>query len=66
MLSDINTPKGGEDDESEKFKVIAQLLNIKDELLQQVFYGSIYRKMLIWKDLNIIGSGSKEDVIVVP
>lgn len=23
VLSDVNTPKGGEDDESEKFKVIA-------------------------------------------
>ena len=66
MLSDINTPKGGEDNESEKFKVIAMMLNLKDELLQQIFCGTIYRKMLIWTDLNILGSGSKENVVVVP
>jgi hypothetical protein len=57
--------KIGDADEQEKFRAIASLLNLKDDLLQQIFYGFVYRKMLLWKDLNIEGSGSKEEFIWV-
>jgi hypothetical protein len=52
--------------EDEKFRALARLMNIKDELSQQIFFGLIYRKMLLWRDLNITGSGQKEEIIVVP
>lgn len=54
-----------EADENEKFKALARLLNIKDEMQQQIYYGVVYKKMLLWRDLNITGSGTKDDVIVV-
>ena len=37
-------------------------MNLKEELFQQIAYGIIYRKMLVWKDLNIIGNGTKNRV----
>lgn len=58
--------KVDENDDNEKFRAIAQLMNIKDEMTQQICYGVIYRKMLLWRDLNITGSGQKDEVIVVP
>ena len=33
--------------------LIAKLLNLKDNLHKQVFMGILYRKLVIWMDLNI-------------
>lgn len=33
--------------------LIAKLLNLKDNLQKQVFMGVLYRKLVIWMDLNI-------------
>ena len=57
--------KVDENDENEKFKALARLLNIKDEMSQQIYYGVVYKKMLLWRDLNITGSDTKDEVIVV-
>ena len=33
--------------------MIAKLLNLKDNIQKQVFQGVLYRKLVIWMDLNI-------------
>jgi hypothetical protein len=33
--------------------LLAKLLNLKDNLQKQVFMGVLYRKLIIWMDLNI-------------
>ena len=33
--------------------LVAKLLNLKDNLQKQVFSGVLYKKLVIWMDLNI-------------
>lgn len=37
----------------DNFALLAKLLNIKDHLQRQVFKGLLYRKLVVWMDLNI-------------
>jgi hypothetical protein len=34
-------------------QLIAKMLNMKDALQRQIFYACLYRKLIIWDDLNI-------------
>ena len=33
--------------------LLSKLLNLKDNIQKQVFVGVLYRKLIIWMDLNI-------------
>ena len=37
----------------DKFELLASILNLKDNLYNQLFTGVCYRKMVIWRDLEI-------------
>ena len=39
--------------DSDHMALISKLLNLKDHLHKQVFMGILYRKLVIWMDLNI-------------
>lgn len=39
--------------DSDHMALIAKLLNLKENLQRQVFMGVLYRKLVIWMDLNI-------------
>ena len=44
----------------DKMFVFAKILNIKDNLMQQILWGLLYTKMVIWTDLMINpGSGGR-------
>lgn len=46
---------------------VAQILNMKDNMLQQIMTGLLYKKTVIWKDLKINPGGSRDnDVIYAP
>jgi hypothetical protein len=42
-----------QDPNSDHMQLLAKLLNLKDNLQKQVFMGVLYRKLIIWMDLNI-------------
>ena len=42
-----------QDPNSDNFALLSKLLNLKDNLQKQVFMGVLYRKLIIWMDLNI-------------
>lgn len=33
--------------------LLAKLMNMRENLLKQIFHSSLYRKLIIWNDLNI-------------
>ena len=37
----------------DKFSLVAKLMNMRDALQKQVFHSCLYRKLVIWNDLNI-------------
>ena len=37
----------------DKFSLIGKMLNMRDGLQKQIFHSSLYRKLIIWSDLNI-------------
>ena len=41
------------DQNSDKFFMISKLLNLRESLIRQIFHSCLYRKLVIWKDLNI-------------
>lgn len=42
-----------QDPNSDHMALLSKLLNLKDNLQKQVFMGVLYRKLIIWMDLNI-------------
>eukprot|EP00351_Strombidinopsis_sp_SopsisLIS2011_P002237 CAMPEP_0116882020 /NCGR_PEP_ID=MMETSP0463-20121206/14147_1 /TAXON_ID=181622 /ORGANISM="Strombidinopsis sp, Strain SopsisLIS2011" /LENGTH=76 /DNA_ID=CAMNT_0004534577 /DNA_START=273 /DNA_END=500 /DNA_ORIENTATION=+ len=38
---------------ADKFELLASIMNVKDNLYEQLFTGVCYRKMVIWRDLEI-------------
>jgi hypothetical protein len=46
-------PQAQADPNADKFGLVAKLLNVRDNLHRQVFHSCLYRKLLIWNDLNI-------------
>jgi len=42
-----------QNDQHDKFMLLAKLMNMKENLLLQIFKASVYRKLVVWKDLNI-------------
>jgi hypothetical protein len=47
----ILTP--AQNDSQDKFMLLSKLLNMKENLVLQIFKSSVYRKLVVWKDLNI-------------
>ena len=41
--------------------VVAQILNMKDSMLQQILTGLLYKKTVIWTDLKINPGGSRDN-----
>jgi hypothetical protein len=41
------------DPNTDHIALLSKLLNLKDNLQKQVFVGVLYRKLIIWMDLNI-------------
>jgi predicted ATP-dependent protease len=47
--------------------IVAQILNMKDALMQQILTALLYKKTVIWTDLKINPGGSRDnDVIYAP
>lgn len=42
-----------QDQSIDKFMLLAKLMNMRENLLKQIFHSSLYRKLIIWNDLNI-------------
>jgi len=42
-----------QDPSHDKFLLISKLLNLRESLIRQIFQLCLYRKLVIWKDLNI-------------
>jgi len=42
-----------EDKNADKFALISKLLNMRESLQKQIFHSNLYRKLVIWHDLNI-------------
>lgn len=42
-----------QDQSQDKFMLISKLMNMRENLLRQIFNASLYRKLVIWNDLNI-------------
>ena len=52
------------DQNSDKFFMISKLLNLRESLIRQIFHSCLYRKLVIWKDLNIhIGDYAPQVVV---
>ena len=45
--------------------MIARLMTIKDQLLGQIYFGVLYRKVVLWKDLDI-GGKDGESIFAEP
>lgn len=43
----------GQDPSTDKFMLLAKMMNMREHLLKQIFQSSLYRKLIIWTDLNI-------------
>ena len=41
------------DPNTDHMSLLSKLMNLKDNLQRQVFVGVLYRKLIIWMDLNI-------------
>lgn len=39
--------------DSDNMELLAKLLNLKDNLQKQIFFGILYKKLVVWLDLNI-------------
>ena len=42
-----------QEEKQDKFNLLSKLLNMRDNLNKQIFYSSLYRKLVIWNDLSI-------------
>lgn len=42
-----------QDNNIDKFLLLAKMMNMRDSLQKQIFYSSLYKKLLVWHDLNI-------------
>ena len=42
-----------QNDTHDKFNLLSKLMNMKENLQLQIFKASVYRKLVVWKDLNI-------------
>jgi chromosome segregation ATPase len=45
--------KASEEENANTLEIVAKLMNVKDNLIKQVIHSLIYRKILLFKDLNI-------------
>lgn len=45
----------------DKMSVVAQILNMRDSMLQQILTGLLYKKTVIWTDLKINPGGSRDN-----
>ena len=41
------------DPSSDGYLLISKMLNLRDNLQQQIFQAQLYRKLVVWHDLNI-------------
>ena len=39
--------------DADKMQIVAKMLNMRDNLQKQIFYSCLYRKLVVWADLNI-------------
>lgn len=54
MKNEVTNVLGyAQDVNSDHMQLIAKLLNLKDHLQKQILMGILYRKLVIWMDLNI-------------
>lgn len=56
--------KASEDENTNPLELVIKLMNMKDNLVKQVFSALLYRKILIWKDLNIQSEDFVDDKVV--
>ena len=42
-----------EDKKVDKFALVSKLMNMRESLQKQIFHSNLYRKLVIWHDLNI-------------
>ena len=55
----------GEDDPDKQIPVLAKILNMKDDLMQQILAALLYKKTVIWTDLKIQPGASADNSNVI-
>jgi len=48
----------------DKVGMICKLMDLKDNILNQIFSGMLYRKIVIWVDLNITSDKYEAEKVV--
>ena len=54
----------GTNEQGDQFYKLAKILSIKDQVLEQILSGMLYKKMVVWKDLKISLGSSQDDNVV--
>ena len=61
LISEIVTASDANDD---KVGMICKIMDIKDNILNQIYSGMLYRKIVIWIDLNITSDKYEAEKVV--